>query len=198
MLESFHFMDIRDSRIQKAFDWLTRDNGENFLAPDEHCPTRDVFQGRLEKMNIFLKNDHTLNEVASLVVVIVGEIGNNAFDHNLGNWRDEAGVYYVHDIASRYAVIADRGLGVHTTLKRVRPEIQNDCEALMIAFKEIVTSRAPEKRGNGLKLVEKMVLAQDMQLDIYSGAGHYMISGGQTTCASEEKVYNGVIAVLKF
>lgn len=91
MLESFHFMDIRASRIQKAFDWLAKENGENFLMPDEYCPTRDVFQVRLEKMNIFLKNDYTLNDIASLVVVIIGEIGNNAFDHNLGNWRDEAG-----------------------------------------------------------------------------------------------------------
>lgn len=42
MLESLYFMGIRDFRIQKAFDWLAKENGENFLAPDEHCPTRDV------------------------------------------------------------------------------------------------------------------------------------------------------------
>ncbi|MBI4599320.1 hypothetical protein HY732_00170 [Candidatus Uhrbacteria bacterium] len=191
-------MDMKDARIQKAFDWLGKENGENFLLPDEHCPTRDVFQGRLEKMNILLKNAHELNDIASLIVVIVGEIGNNAFDHNLGNWRDEVGVYFSYDITARCIVIADRGLGVQTTLKRVRPEIQNDCEALTIAFKEIVTSRAPEKRGNGLKLVEKMVLAQNMKLDVYSGAGHYGIEHGETMCSGEEKVYNGVIAVLKF
>ncbi len=184
--------------IQKAFDWLVQENGAGLLTSEELCVTRDVFQARLEKMNIFLKNEQRLDAIASLVAVIVGEIGNNAFDHNLGNWRDEAGLYFTYDISSRLVVLADRGLGIQTTLKRVRPEIQNDCEALMIALKEVVTSRAPEKRGNGLKLVEKLVLAQNMELDIYSGAGHYTIKQGQTACSGEERIYQGVVAVLKF
>lgn len=191
-------MNIQNPKIQKAFDWLALENGENFLHPDEHCSTRDVFQGRLEKMNTVLRDKNEFHEIASLIVVIVGEIGNNAFDHNLGNWRDAAGIYYIHDIAQRFVIIADRGLGIRTTLKRVRPDIQNDCQALTMAFKEIVTSRAPEKRGNGLKLVEKMVLALGMKLEVYSGYGCYRIEDGQTGCSPEEKIYNGVIAVLNF
>ena len=191
-------MDILNPKIQKAFDWLAKENGENFLFSEEHCPTRDIFQGRLEKMNILLKSKSELSEVTPFIVVIVGEIGNNAFDHNLGNWRDEMGVYYYYDSAERYVVIADRGLGLQTTLKRVRPEIHDDCTALTIAFKEVITSRAPEKRGNGLKLVEKMVLAQNMKLDVYSGSGHYAIAHGETKCLSEKITHNGVIAVLEF
>lgn len=186
------------SQIKKAFDWVAQENSTGFLTSDELCTTRDVFQARLEKMNIFFKHEQQFHAIAPLVGVIVGEIGNNAFDHNLGNWRDVAGLYFYYDISLKYVVLADRGLGVQATLKRVRPEIQNDCEALMIALKEVVTSRAPEKRGNGLKLVEKMVLAQNMELDIYSGAGHYTIKQGLTACYGEEKVYHGVIAVLKF
>lgn len=184
--------------IQKAFDWLLKENGIGFLTSEELCPTRDVFQARLDKLNILLKPEQQLNAIASLVVAIVGEIGNNAFDHNLGNWRDEAGLYFYYDISSRLVVLADRGLGIQTTLKRVRPEIQNDCEALMVALKEVVTSRAPEKRGNGLKLVEKLVLAQNMELDMYSGAGHYTIKQGLTACSGEERSYQGVVAALKF
>lgn len=191
-------MNKLNSHIQKAFDWLEQENGSDFLTSEELCITRDDFQARLEKMNIFLKNEQHLNAIASLVIAIVGEIGNNTFDHNLGNWRDEAGLYFFYDISLRCVVLADRGLGVQTTLKRVRPEIQNDCEALMIALKEVVTSRAPEKRGNGLKLVEKLVLAQNMELDMYSGVGHYTIKQGLTACTGEERVYQGVIAVLKF
>ena len=168
------------------------------FASEELCPTRDVFQARLEKMNIFLKREPQLVEIFSLIGAIVGEIGNNAFDHNLGSWRDEAGLYFYYDISSRLVALADRGLGIRTTLKRVRPEIQNDCEALMIALKEVVTSRAPEKRGNGLKLVEKLVLTQNMQLDMYSGFGHYTIKEGVTACSEEERTHEGVIAVLKF
>ena len=68
----------------------------------------------------------------------------------------------------------------------------------MIALKEVVTGRAPEKRGNGLKLVEKLVLTQNMQLDMYSGVGHYTIKQGLTACSGEERAHEGVIAVLKF
>lgn len=184
--------------IKKAFDWLDMDNGVGFLLPEELCATRDVFQARLEKMNIFLKRDEEFCAIAPIIGIIVGEIGNNAFDHNLGNWRDVAGLYFYYDILSRSVVLADRGLGVQVTLKRVRPEIHSDCEALMIALKEVVTSRAPEKRGNGLKLVEKMVLAQNMELDLYSGTGHYAIRQGMTACSQAENAYQGVIAVLKF
>lgn len=191
-------MNESNIHIQKAFDWLAQENGVGFLTAEELCATRDVFQARLEKMNIFLKREPQLDEIFSFIVTIVGEIGNNAFDHNLGTWRDEAGLYFYYDIPSRLVVLADRGLGIRTTLKRVRPEIQNDCEALMIALKEVVTGRAPEKRGNGLKLVEKLVLTQNMELDMYSGAGHYTIKQGLTACSGEERAYQGVIAVLKF
>lgn len=191
-------MELSHSKIQKAFDWLVLENGENFLASDEHCATRDVFQARLEKMNAVLKDKNEFREITSLIVVIAGEIGNNAFDHNLGNWRDVTGIYYAYDILARCVIIADRGLGIQSTLKRVRPDIQNDCQALTMAFKEIVTSRAPEKRGNGLKLVEKMVLVLGVKLETYSGYGCYRIEDGQTGCLLEEKKYDGVIAVLKF
>jgi hypothetical protein len=191
-------MNMSDPHIQKAFDWLSKENGENFLAPDEHCPTRDVFQARLEKMNIVIKSKSGLIDSASLIVIIAGEIGNNAFDHNLGNWRDVSGVYYTYDVSERYIVIADRGLGIQTTLRRVRPELHDDCSALTVAFKEIVTSRAPEKRGNGLKLVEKVVRAQNMQLDFYSGFGHYRVEAGEAACSVEEKERSGVLAVLTF
>ncbi len=191
-------MEEMNPQIKKAFNWLALDNGEGFLSSEEHCPTRDVFEARLEKMNIVLKRAPELGEVSFLLVAIAGEIGNNVFDHNLGNWRDEVGMYFYYDVVSRCVVIADRGLGVMSTLKRVRPEIKNDCEALKVAFKEIVTSRAPEKRGNGLKLVEKLVLAQNMKLDLYSGAGHYGIEHGRAVCDIETEVYSGVIVVLKF
>lgn len=191
-------MNANNSQIQKAFDWLAKENGENFLTPDEHCPTRDVFQARLEEMNILLKERKELTEIASFVVVVVGEIGNNAFDHNLGNWRDVPGIFFHCDIGGGYVIIADRGLGIQATLKRVRLDIQDDCQALHIAFKEIVTSRAPEKRGNGLKFVEKVVTAHNWRLDVYSGVGHYLIEYGVTQCSIEEKINIGVIAILKF
>jgi len=50
-----------------------------------------------------------LEQLSSLIVAITGEIGNNSFDHNLGKWPDEPGVFFGYDIAKGTVVLADRG-----------------------------------------------------------------------------------------
>ena len=69
-----YFFDMNELNlhIKKAFDWLTQENGIGFLASEELCPTRDVFQARLEKMNIFLKREPQLVEIFSFIGAIVG------------------------------------------------------------------------------------------------------------------------------
>ena len=57
---------------------------------DTYCQTRDVFQARLEKLQSVLKDKVSLSAI-SLLSAVAGEIGNNSFDHNLGNWRDIPG-----------------------------------------------------------------------------------------------------------
>jgi len=56
------------------------------FEPDQkyYCKTRDVFQARLETFQSELLKDKN-NTYASLISAIAGEIGNNSFDHNLGN-----------------------------------------------------------------------------------------------------------------
>ena len=75
-------------------------------------PYAGCFSGTLRKDEYLLKREPQLVEIFSFIVTIVGEIGNNAFDHNLGTWRDEAGLYFYYDISSRLVVLADRGLGI--------------------------------------------------------------------------------------
>jgi len=55
---------------------------------------------------------------------------------------------------NRKVVLADRGQGVLTTLKRVRRELTNSSEAIRVAFTETISGRYPETRGNGLKFEE--------------------------------------------
>ena len=64
------------------------------LDPSFHCRTRDIFQARLETLQNKL-TDALGIEIASLITAITGEIGNNSFDHNLGNWPDELGIFFV-------------------------------------------------------------------------------------------------------
>jgi len=104
-----------------------------------------------------------------LVVAIAGEIGNNSFDHNLGNWPDTPGIFFAYDINKRSIVLADRGLGILATLKRVKLGLNNDMKALEVAFTEILSGRAPESRGNGLKFVRKIVAENPISLLFQSG-----------------------------
>lgn len=189
-------MDIKDFRIQKAFDWLTRENGESFLLSGEHCPARDVFQGRLDHMSREMEKMESLKEIYPLVAAIVGELGNNAFDHNLGSWRDEKGIYFQYDLDKRFVVIADRGQGVLATLRYVKPELANEYEAIKVAFTEVISGRAPEQRGNGLKFVEMIVREKGLKVYFYSNDGAYFINNGLRKEASQP--LHGVLAVLYF
>ena len=79
--------------------------------------------------------------------------------------------------------MADRGQGVQKTLKRVRPQIADDEEALKIAFTEIVSGRAPESRGNGLKFVRKIITEvaklAPIKLSFQSGSAVLTLSHNQ-------------------
>ena len=98
-------------------------------------------------------------------------------------------------------VLADRGRGITTTLKKARPNISSDEEALKIAFTEIVSGRAPEQRGNGLKVVRKVVEENDIiALDFQSGLAQAEIPkvGGHLKIKMVNKNIRGVYAVIKF
>lgn len=136
--------------------------------PDVYCQTRDVFQGRLEQFQSKLSRITPLTTV-SLVTAVAGEIGNNSFDHNLGNWPDMPGIFFSYNIRTRKAVLADRGQGILTTLKRVRPELASVEEALKVAFTETVSGRFPETRGNGLKFVKSIIIANPFTLYFQTG-----------------------------
>ena len=136
--------------------------------PSMYCKTRDVFQARLEQFQAKLALIAPINTV-SLITAVAGEIGNNSFDHNLGNWPDVPGIFFSYSMRNRTVVLADRGLGILTTLKRVRPQLTNAEDALKVAFTETVSGRYPEIRGNGLKFVRSIITQNPFTLDFQTG-----------------------------
>lgn len=140
--------------VQAALDWASSADPQKL--PDEwYCPTSDVFKARLGRMTHELLAQPGLKDQASLIASAAGEIGNNSYDHNLGNWPDVNGVLFIYDLSKNVVVLADRGVGMLATLQRVRPELATHEEALEVAFTEIITGRAPEHRGIGLKTFER-------------------------------------------
>lgn len=149
------------------------------LSPEYSCQNSGVFQVRLNRFQTDLQEVQESPAILSLIVAIASEIGNNSFDHNLGNWPDISGIFFAYDVRKKYVILADRGQGIRTTLKRVRPELTDDKQALLIAFTEIISGRAPEPRGNGLKFVSAVVKDHPITLRFQSGNGLVQITGGR-------------------
>ena len=190
---------FKEDILALATDWVlgpAKEPEGNF-----YCPTSSEFKGRLSKLQSALEKFPDLKEYYPLIVAIVGEIGNNSFDHNLGNWPDISGIFFSYDTNKRQIALADRGQGILRTLKRVKPDIKNDEDALHIAFTEVISGRAPEARGNGLKFVLEVVLNRNIELEFYSGGAKASISNEKIKnmeICKTDLYYSGCLALIRF
>jgi len=165
-----------------------------------YCPTSIEFKSRLSKLQDALEKLETLRNYYPLIVAVTGEIGNNSYDHNLGNWPDISGTFFAFDVNKKQIALADRGLGILRTLKRVRPSIKNDEEALYTAFTETLSGRAPEARGNGLKFVREVIASNPLRLNFYSGSANVVIgeNNKKIKCSKTNVYYSGCLALFGF
>jgi excisionase family DNA binding protein len=176
------------------------------IAPDlpseYYCERPDRFTSRVAKMGVDLQlSGKFSDDLVSLITLVAGEIGDNSFAHNVGNWLDVPGIFYAYDIGKGIIVIADRGRGVKTTLKQVRPSLDTDIEALDVAFTEILSGRNPEKRGNGLKVVRKILESREIGLLFQSGIGKVAIpveKPGTLAISMSKQNVRGTYCVIMF
>ncbi|MGE5425639.1 MAG: MerR family transcriptional regulator [Bacillota bacterium] len=202
----FSVSDIELQRLHlsdEVFNWVTSNNASE---PDNsfYCSDSSIFQQRLGRMEIELNRIDALKNEYSLITSSIGEIGNNSFDHNIGSWPDIRGIFFAYDTSKRQAVLADRGQGILTTLKRVRPELINDKDALILAFTEKVSGRAPESRGNGLKFVRRAISldANEIPLKLYFQTGDaalFLEKGDRhLDVHSAQRPFRGCLAIISF
>lgn len=156
----------------KAFDWISTPTLKRNPLQTV-CETRDILTGRLSPLKDLIKKG--LNPQAlPLLISTAGEIGNNSFDHNLGQWRDVPGCWFETQVTGNrvWMCIADRGQGIFNSLVKVDAKIPNDQAALEVAFEKFISGRSPEQRGNGLKFVKKNILIEkERGLACLSGKG---------------------------
>lgn len=184
------------SIIDQGMQWAAARKPPD-LPESLYCASRDVFSVRLERLLAELEK--MIGEDAYLISAVVGEIGNNSFDHNLGNWPDVPGVYFAHDPAAKTIVVADRGQGVKTTIGRVVPEVKDDQEALLVAFTQVLSGRSGEKRGNGLKFVDSAVMENRWVLRFQSGAAMIVRAPNMPFAPTQAKLkIPGVFAILSY
>lgn len=183
--------------IKLAYEWTS----DGFELPARfYCANSAVLQTKIIKLQNALLQAAEFSPLAPLIVAVAGEIGNNSFDHNLGKWPDVPGVFFAYDINKRLIVIADRGLGILGTLSRVRPGLKNHVDALRVAFTEVISGRDPEKRGNGLKFVRKVVIENPLNLFFRSGDAELRLKQGdaELPITRGQTDIRGCLAIIKF
>jgi hypothetical protein len=182
-----------------AKSWVNGDKGYEPNS-DFYCPNSYVFQARLIRLENELSEVKRLGKIFPLISAIAGEIGNNSFDHNLGNWPDIQGVLFIYDLEKGEIVLADRGQGILTTLKKARPRLTNHQDALRVAFTEVVSGRAPEHRGNGLKFVKDVVSSNKIDIFFQTGNAQLEIAKGSSNLKVKKSDINfhGCLVLIKF
>ncbi|MDD5318631.1 MAG: helix-turn-helix domain-containing protein [Candidatus Pacebacteria bacterium] len=184
-----------------AFKWASSSTGNvSGIPPRIYSENSAVFQTRLGKFQTELQETPGLEEIFPLVVSICGEIGGNSFDHNIGQWPDVSGILFLYDIPNKEVILADRGQGILTTLKKAVLNLVSHEEAISIAFTEIISGRTKESRGNGLKYVRSVVAANPISLRFQSGAAQLEIkhNSSDLNITNAIQYVRGCIAFIKF
>lgn len=199
ILEEIEARVPRKTMFSEALEWICAENG---VEPKKefYCQNSSDLQFRVRKLENNLSEIGDIKEIYSLIVAAVGEIGNNSFDHNLGNWPDIPGIFFGVDLLKRQIILADRGQGIFKTLKRVKPELRNDEQALETAFTEVISGRAPEERGNGLKFVKRIVPLAHIDLFFQTGTAALNLTDKNFAIVirSEKINFRGCLAIINF
>ncbi|MCD6442079.1 helix-turn-helix domain-containing protein [bacterium] len=170
------------------------------LSSDHYCYTQDIFAARLNRTALELDRDSGTRILTPLIIAVTGEIGNNSFDHNFGNWPDVPGIFFAYDINKRIIVLADRGVGIRATLLRVQPNLKNDIAALSVAFTERLSGRFPEQRGNGLKFVNNIATKNPIGVSLQSGTAIAEIAkqNGSLKVDLADRYIRGTLSVITY
>jgi hypothetical protein len=157
---------------------------------EKMCKTRDIFSARLQS--------YVTENKKWLEAAIIGEIGNNTFDHNFTYAADHPrGLYCDFNYMDTCIVLADFGRGIRSSLEEVI-SVDSDIEAMEIAFTKRISGRAPEQRGNGLKFVKQTIIENNWYLYYQSGSGCCKIDNKVITFFESEKYFTGCFAIVCF
>jgi hypothetical protein len=142
-----------------------------------HCTYRDEFNARLSsRVRRMFRNFGMSDPDEQRATALVGELGNNVFDHNEGVWPTSIGGAIV--VAQNYPrkqhidiTVADPGIGFLGSLAVRDPNLVDDVAAIRLGLSG-VTGRVGEARGNGLRIVQDWTINKFHGIvRVHSGAG---------------------------
>lgn len=180
-LRRMHFGDILEelgySEEARMLNAIRMPENDNYNIQEIlHCKHRDEFDGKLERFITMFQHFGLNEDDARLATTLIGELGNNTFDHNLGSWpTDVSGCIITAQnwpkLKKIQFAIADPGVGFLGSLKAAFPELKTDIEAIKKGMAGN-TGRIGEIRGNGLKLIQEWTIKDFCgKVSIQSGEG---------------------------
>ena len=98
-----------------------------------------------------------------LVGSSLGEIVDNAFSHNIGQWSNDIGPLVIglmqNNIQKRELTVSicDFGVGFLQTIQHNFPKIVTEAGAVSLALKANITGRPNQRGGNGLLFLQKNI-----------------------------------------
>jgi hypothetical protein len=175
---------------ETVIETLITETVHGFDENDEcFSKSRDVFSARIQS---YIQETNKYLEAA-----IIGEIGNNTFDHNFIFQQNLPwGVYCNLSYKNKYIALVDYGMGVRQSLASVMPSIGSDMEAVQTAFTRRISGRSPEQRGNGLKFVSEAIQENHWYLYFQSGSGSCLIDNNGVVFSEKTPSITGCLAVL--
>jgi hypothetical protein len=168
-----------------------------------HYKFRDDFQSRLGKfIKVFLSFGMEENE-ARLVTALIGELGNNVFDHNALNWPIDITGCFIS--AQNYPkmrmvefVIGDIGIGFLGSLRKKFPTLKNDIEAIKFGL-EGNSGWFEGKRGNGLLNIKDWTFTNfSGSLCIHSGRGLVSLNRERLIVKEENQITGTIVQVMLY
>lgn len=191
---------ISEKNIETLGTEWAMSKSPTIISPSFYCETNDTFSARLQSLSIQLERISELKEIFPLIIAIIGEIGSNSYNHNIGNWPDVPGIFFAYNLEERLVVLADRGRGILKTLEPVLPDLKTDEEALKIAFTKYISGRAPEDRGNGLKFVKDVIFSNPFQLKFYTGNAELELNQNSTelNIKTTNNQFHGCLAIIHY
>lgn len=207
-LKRLHFCDIleelgypEEEKYLREFNIGEKENLN--IQEILHCRYRDEFSARLGKFISIFKNFGLAENDARLITAIVGELGNNVFDHNLGNWPTDISGCFI--AAQNYPnkkilefTIGDTGMGFLGSLKARFPGLKTDIEALLWGLAGN-TGRINEKRGNGLKTIQSWTI-DNFRGNIYIHSGNGLVKIDENGIKSKEtfKILGTIVQIMLY
>ena len=171
------FEKIGCEKEHDLFSKISMSDKDNLnIQPLILCKYRDEFNAKLEYFLKMFRNFGLSEADSQRATAVIGELGNNVFDHNLGNWPTPiVGAIIAGQNYPAYKkieiTIGDPGVGFYESLTKAFPDIKSDTDAIKKGL-EGNTGRVGEQRGNGLKLIQEWTINNfSGQVMIHSGDG---------------------------